>query len=267
MTTTILSPHLDDAVLSCWHVLESRGDVAVVTVFTGSPPPGTPAPAWDRLTGADDPVTRMAERRGEDRDALALAGRRGEGLGLLDAQYRPVEPEVGDVVAAVRAALRPGTVIHAPAGLGGHPDHVLVRDSALELARGGWPLALYADLPHGIRYGWPAWVSGVAEPGGQDVGAEWTGVLAAAGLNVERLVPYVRPLDAAARARKLRALDAYVTQRAPLDDMTFVPLEDPRALGYEVGWRVPRSALGGADERRGERRVTDARCQPVHDRR
>ena len=36
----VLSPHLDDAVLSCWHVLGREGDVRVVNVFTGSPEDG-----------------------------------------------------------------------------------------------------------------------------------------------------------------------------------------------------------------------------------
>lgn len=72
----ILSPHLDDAVLSCWRVLEAHRSVRVVNVFTGSPPEGSPAPWWDRLTGATDPVRRMAERRAEDRRALALANER-----------------------------------------------------------------------------------------------------------------------------------------------------------------------------------------------
>ena len=35
----VLSPHLDDAVLSAWHVLRSGGDVCVVTVFAGLPDP------------------------------------------------------------------------------------------------------------------------------------------------------------------------------------------------------------------------------------
>src|SRR3954468_1605952 len=49
--TTILSPHLDDAVLSCWHVLTGPGEVAVVNVFAGVPPAGAPVGWWDRLSG------------------------------------------------------------------------------------------------------------------------------------------------------------------------------------------------------------------------
>jgi len=32
----ILSPHFDDAVLSCWQLLSGSGDVVVINVFAGS---------------------------------------------------------------------------------------------------------------------------------------------------------------------------------------------------------------------------------------
>jgi hypothetical protein len=36
----ILSPHPDDAVLSCWHLLSDPGEARVINVFAGIPPPG-----------------------------------------------------------------------------------------------------------------------------------------------------------------------------------------------------------------------------------
>ena len=35
--TTILSPHIDDAVLSLWAVLAGPGEVTVMNVFDGAP--------------------------------------------------------------------------------------------------------------------------------------------------------------------------------------------------------------------------------------
>lgn len=266
-SVVVLSPHLDDAVLSCWHVLESRADVTVVNVFSGSPPPGTPAPWWDQLTGATDPVARMRERHEEDRRALALAGRAAVAIDLLDAQYRRQELPVAALVERLQSAIPPGALVCAPAAMTRHPDHELVRDAALELARAGSRLALYADLPHAIEQGWPAWVTG--EPrarSGLDVGAAWAEVLAGAGLAVERLVPRVRPLDAEARGRKLRAVAAYETQRAALDELAFVPLDDPRALAWEVSWLVPASALDRPQEPGGESLVADVRGERSYDR-
>ena len=265
MKVAILSPHFDDAVLSCWHVLDGPGHVKVINVFTAPPPGGAPTAWWGRLTGAQDPVERTRERREEHRRALALVGREAVNLDLLDAQHRGADAPADPLAGRLQGVLEPGTLVWASAGLSRHPDHELVRDAALELAGSGWKVAIYADLPHGIRRGWPAWVAGGSERPGLDVGAEWAGVLAEAGLVVERLVPRVRPLDAHARERKLRALAAYRSQRAALDGLAFVPLEDPRALAFEVSWAVPDSALGRLHESRGEPLVADARREPLHE--
>ena len=261
----VLSPHLDDAVLSCWHLLEGREHVSVVNVFTGSPAQGSPPPWWDELTGARDSVQRMRERRAEDRRALAHVHRSAFNLGFLDHQYGRAESPAGQLLTRLGALLEPGTVVHAPAAMRRHPDHVVVRDVALQLARAGWPVVLYADLPHAIAEGWPAWVSGQPESPGADVNAQWDVVLAEAGLHPERLVPRVRPLDANARARKLQALDEYRTQRRWLDPLSFVPLDDPRALAFEVTWTVPPSALRRPAQALGEPLVADAGGEALDD--
>ena len=83
----VLSPHLDDAVLSAWSVLRRPGEVTVVNLCTAIPPPGTLG-AYDRVKGATDSAEFMRERLAEDAAALALAGREPLGLGLLEGQYR-----------------------------------------------------------------------------------------------------------------------------------------------------------------------------------
>ena len=90
MVTAVLSPHPDDAVLSCWHVLAHPGDVIVVNVFTGVRD-GLEASRlawWDRLTGASSASDRMRDRLAEDAEALALAGRVAVNLGFVPGQYR-----------------------------------------------------------------------------------------------------------------------------------------------------------------------------------
>jgi LmbE family N-acetylglucosaminyl deacetylase len=267
MRRAILSPHLDDAVLSSWHLLEGPGAVSVVNVFTALPPAGTAMPWWDRITGATDVQQRMRERYEEDRRALSLAGREATVLDLLDDQYRPAALPVSAVVERLEAHVASGTVLHAPAGIDGHPDHVLVRDAALTLVRRGWKVELYADLPHAIVHGWPAWVTG--EPDDGEIGKAWSNTLAGAGLLLERLVPRIHPLDVSARARKLRALAAYGSQRGALDQVGFAPLDDPRALGWEVFWEVPTSAVrdGSVHQFAGEPVVADGRRKLLDDRR
>ncbi len=88
-----LSPHLDDAVLSCGsliHALASTGRVTVVTVFSAaSPPPHTLAARnFLHTSNAPDAETLYALRRTEDRQALGLLGARQVHLGLVDALFR-----------------------------------------------------------------------------------------------------------------------------------------------------------------------------------
>jgi LmbE family N-acetylglucosaminyl deacetylase len=258
MKCAILSPHYDDAVLSCWQLLEGPDDAIVVNVFTASPPVGTPPPWWDRETGATDPVERMRERREEDAAALALAGTPSVHLGLLDDQYRHEALSVHPVAELIRTRVGPDATLYAPGAFDGHPDHVLVRGAALELARLGWPVVIYADLPHAITRGWPAWVSGELGSTETEIASDWSLVLAEAGLAADRLVPSVQSLDPQTRARKLRALAAYRTQRAALDRFGSLPLDDPRALAWEVSWEVTASALGGVQELVREAIVADS---------
>src|SRR3954465_3348847 len=96
----LLSPHLDDAVLSCWHVLTGPGEVAVVNVFAGVPPAGAPAGGGGRPGGAGGGGGGggggeggggwvWGARGGEARAPLARAGREPVNLDFLDRQYRP----------------------------------------------------------------------------------------------------------------------------------------------------------------------------------
>jgi LmbE family N-acetylglucosaminyl deacetylase len=266
MERVILSPHLDDAVLSCWHLLDGPDPVRILNVFTALPPVGTATPWWDRLTGATDARQRMRERHEEDRRALRSTRRPATALDLLDNQYRDFELPEGEVVKRLEAEVDPAEVLHAPAGIDGHPDHILVRDAALTMVPRGLRVELYADLPHAIVHGWPAWVTG--EPEDLGIAQTWTNTLAGAGLLVEHLVPRVRPLDASGRKRKLEALAAYKSQRGALDRVAFSPLEEPRVLGWEVSWEVPASALvtGGLRERGREPVVADGRRKLLDDR-
>jgi LmbE family N-acetylglucosaminyl deacetylase len=266
MFHVILSPHFDDAVLSRWQLLDSPADVTVVNVFTAEPPAGTPPPWWDRATGATDPVERMRERHREDVAALALVGRSSMQLGLLDHQYRRAQLSLREVVQRITLELAPQAVIHAPGAFDGHPDHVLVRDAALELARAGRPVVLYADLPHASARGWPAWLSGEPSALAREIAADWDRVLREAGLVVRELVCCVHSLDAPTRARKLQALALYESQRVALDRYAFAPMDDPRALAWEVSWEVSSSALRGIEELTGEPLVTDLARQPLDDR-
>ncbi len=234
----ILSPHFDDAVLSCWHLLASAAEVVVVNVFAGEPPAGTLG-WWDGLAGATDSVAAVRARVEEDRRALALVGRTAVNLPFLDGQYRQADRAPGAIVEALRAVGVVGARLYAPAGLGyNHRDHAAVRAAALALHAEGAEVELYADLPHATVLGWPRWVlDGVSSTVADPVAERWASQLETTGIPAERMSAAAHQLPAEAHAGKLEAVLAYASQTATLEREFGCSLQDPRLLGFEVTWR------------------------------
>ncbi|MFJ7957778.1 PIG-L deacetylase family protein [Streptomyces sp. NPDC096319] len=89
----VLSPHLDDAVLSCGALLGwagRRAPVTVASLFTeAAPPPYTlSARQYLRQTGAVDAEELFAERRAEDLAVLEALGVVPHHAGLVDGLFR-----------------------------------------------------------------------------------------------------------------------------------------------------------------------------------
>jgi LmbE family N-acetylglucosaminyl deacetylase len=89
----VLSPHLDDAVLSCGGLLlalAGRSSVTVATVFTeaGPRPHTRAARSFLSTCGGSDAASLYAERRAEDREVLARLRAEAVHLGLVDALFR-----------------------------------------------------------------------------------------------------------------------------------------------------------------------------------
>jgi LmbE family N-acetylglucosaminyl deacetylase len=227
-TVAILSPHLDDAVLSCWHVLAGPAAVRVVNVFTGVPENGLGE--WDRATGATDSARRMRERLEEDRAALHAVARPAVNVGLLDEQYRNGS-EPASVYEAIAPLVAQGEIVYAPAGFGGHTDHVLVRDAGLALRDRGATVRLFADLPHAAAAGWPGWVA----PNGTELKADggWRAAFNDAGIEPDEPRATVHRLDHEALRRKLGALHCYATQLPVL--LRSISL---KSLRLEVTWTL-----------------------------
>jgi LmbE family N-acetylglucosaminyl deacetylase len=234
----VLSPHLDDAVLSAWSVVTDRREVEIVNVFAGLPA-SRPATRYDRLAGAADSRSLMRERLSEDRDALALADRVPIALPFLDRQYRESDPATGELARALSRCVPAASALHAPGAIGGHPDHVITRDLALDLGRRvGLPVTLYAELPYAVRFGWPHWVTGAEADPRLDPDVDWEASLSAAAVERAALEACVRRLSDEEAATKLRAMKRYRTQFPLLNGGPIGLLEHPHVLPFEVGWRV-----------------------------
>jgi|GEM_PF-371564 len=165
-----ISPHLDDAVLSCGSAIarlaRTGARVWVVTVFTADLAPDMdPSPLAMRCHetwgGGDAPFSR---RREEDRAAVSLLGAEPVHLGFLDAVYRtdgrgkpwyPATQRGGTAAPDERACVQriaerlrevlgghPRATVFCPAGIGGHVDHTIVRTAVESL---GAPHIIYYD--------------------------------------------------------------------------------------------------------------------------
>jgi LmbE family N-acetylglucosaminyl deacetylase len=146
----VISPHLDDAVLSCGQLLAGSPGCEVVTVFTAGPPTWNGLTPWDASCGfrAGDDV--VAARKLEDAGALALLGARPRWLDLVEGQYDDgtAVDLVADRLARALADVDGGAVV-TPLGLY-HPDHRKVAD-AVDLVRATRPDLrwwAYADQPY-----------------------------------------------------------------------------------------------------------------------
>ncbi|MFB6841918.1 PIG-L deacetylase family protein [Streptomyces sp. NPDC056361] len=89
----VLSPHLDDAALSCGALLGwagRRAPVTVATLFTeaGPPPYTLAARHYLKRTHADDAAALFAERRAEDLRVLGALGVAPLHVGLVDGLFR-----------------------------------------------------------------------------------------------------------------------------------------------------------------------------------
>jgi LmbE family N-acetylglucosaminyl deacetylase len=159
----VVSPHLDDAALSCSLLLAANPGSCVITVFAAGPSSVRPLTPWDRGSryfpeGAD--VTGV--RRGEDISATALVRATPIHLSYWDRQYRNErygyqglpDEELPAAIAASLAPLRPPALDAAwviPLGLG-HPDHRLAAEAALILAeREPADVFVYEEFPYAIE--------------------------------------------------------------------------------------------------------------------
>lgn len=147
MLGLVVSPHPDDAVLSCFALLLNGWKV--VTVFAGLAPPG-PAGWWDRGTGFESANAATFARQLEDEDALALTGTQMTRLEYVDCQYadRTRRPSCEEVAGALRGSVNGVEALALPRGLGRHPDHLLARGAGEVLAsQCHLPVVYYGEYP------------------------------------------------------------------------------------------------------------------------
>jgi LmbE family N-acetylglucosaminyl deacetylase len=149
----VLSPHLDDAVLSLGGTIAraSRAgtEVTVVTVFAGDPESTAEAGEWDTMCGFSTAGEAARERRREDARACEILGAVPEWLPFPDIDY--VRGERKDQIwPALARSLTGADFVFVPGFPLEHPDHAWLMCLVLEhvpatMALG---LGLYVEQPY-----------------------------------------------------------------------------------------------------------------------
>ena len=234
----VVSPHLDDAVLSAFGLLTEANSATVITVFAGIPDDSVPSGEYDRLTRSDSPRARMHARREEDVRVLGGLGVGHIHLDFFDHPYRTADPQPAEVARVIAAVLPDHDTLVIPAAIGAHQDHVLAREAALLLLVVGVRLAM-ADLPYAAVFGWPAAVMGRPDPPFLDPSAAWAPALKrlaeSSGRAPELIVDRLSP---SAQRRKMAAVHGYRTQFDAQEAGPSRGITHPRRRGYEVAWRL-----------------------------
>ena len=173
-----LSPHLDDAILSCGGLIAQQRkdgiDVEIWNWVTNIPNDDMPLSELAQRVHAgwefDSAKVAFTARLEEDRQAAAHVGAHTRGFNFLDCIYRQADdgsflypeeifipvreedaPLVDEIASLIANNIQDDDVLISPLGIGKHPDHVLVRKAAEQTRHlTGHPLRYYADIPYTI---------------------------------------------------------------------------------------------------------------------
>lgn len=177
MRWVFLSPHFDDAALSCggliWDLAKRGNAVEIWTVCAGNPGEGRLSELashlherWATKGGRET----VEVRRAEDKNAAAILGASTKHFSTLDCIYRAdaagrflyledvfdpphaADAELSERIAAeLGRELDPEDQLVAPLAVGHHVDHVITRAAVERLQR---PNCLYyADIPYLLKDG------------------------------------------------------------------------------------------------------------------
>jgi LmbE family N-acetylglucosaminyl deacetylase len=221
---TVLSPHLDDAVLSLGATIaaatRSGAFVRLLTVLGNDPDSTAPAGPWDQRTGFRTVGEAARARREEDGRACAIVGADPVWLPYGDEQYQRGATD-DEVWAAIEPGLVGADTVLVPGFPLQHKDHAWLAGLVLARRSDRWRVGLYVEQPYAL-------------PAGKLRGVE--GVLP---FLQEPPVWETIPRTRSERRAKRRACREY---RSQLDQM---------GASYRVTWRDLEGRIRRFEERRG----------------
>jgi LmbE family N-acetylglucosaminyl deacetylase len=197
----VVSPHLDDAVLSLGatmaHAVEAGAKVEVLTVFACETTSRAPTDSWDRKSGFATEGEAAIQRRIEDRTACSILG---VAPRWFDFGAQPYErrASMDEVLSAVAAATDGADTVLIPGFPLAHADHAALSNGLLSRGLNCRRLGLYAEQPYSFDR--------KATPHGPVSGLP-TAALGSGSLTWQRAVAHSRH-----RRLKLHAVQQYQSQ-------------------------------------------------------
>jgi LmbE family N-acetylglucosaminyl deacetylase len=224
----VLSPHLDDAVLSLGasiaDAVAGGADVAIVTAFAGDPDRSAEPSVWDRRAGFATSLQALEARREEDRRACAALGAKPVWLPF---GYGGAAVDEGELATLLSDALSGADTVLIPGWPLKNPEHAVLALLAFRLGIPAPAIGLYVEQPY-------VWWRSYVEPG-------LVPELAAIGVGKPTWTA-LRASRAGRRAKR-RALTAYRSQLRLLRGRTRslpvrwrISFYERRAGGEGVGW-------------------------------
>jgi LmbE family N-acetylglucosaminyl deacetylase len=250
-----LSPHYDDAALSCGgsiHRQTKAGEPVLVITVCAAPPPAQTAFslfAREMHTQWGDPTDVIAQRQAEDQTAMEILGADTLRLDVTDCIYRGAPPSgiwfynnndelfgeihPGDkqleeqLVASLAHHLtaQKNTVVYAPLAIGYHVDHQLVHAAAWQLYQQGQPVLFYEDYPYvdTTAYG----------------NANLDKILAQLDTRQQPVQPRLQFFSEANLENKINSIGAYTSQITMLFGNQAAATESVRRYALQVGGGQP----------------------------
>jgi LmbE family N-acetylglucosaminyl deacetylase len=147
----VLSPHLDDAILSLGCTISRSvrlgGECSIVTIFAGDPDSVAPAGSYDRKCGFLSAGEAAAVRRKEDKKACSILGAKPVWLPFSNKQYDPFR-DGDDVWASLEPHVETAEILLLPGFPLTHRDHAWVTELVLDRAPKGTPIGFYVEQPY-----------------------------------------------------------------------------------------------------------------------
>jgi len=154
----VLSPHLDDGILSLGSTIaawtHADAEVRVVTVLAGRPDSALPAGPWDAKSGFASEGEAARVRRVEDSQACGFVGAMPVWLDYGDEQYGRGGDDDG-IWAAVREAVGDASVVVSPGFPLRHADHRWLALLAWSRRDPSWRFGLFVEQPYAMVAGIP----------------------------------------------------------------------------------------------------------------